>query len=272
MFNKKELEIFQEKGYVIVRTLFSKEEVRALRSFSESNNDLKKSTFSKADGEGGSVDLALWNNVDDSLLGLFPRSERLVNRMENLTNDEVYHYHSKMIQKNPGNGGAWAWHQDYGYWYQNGLLYPDKVASVMVAIDKASKENGCLQVIEGSHKLGRIDHILTGEQAGADMEVVEAAKERLLHIYVELEAGDALFFHSNLLHRSDQNKSKFPRWALVSCYNSKSNNPYKKSHHPEYSPLKKVKDEDVLKELSTKVSLDWLHSEEDNSASALKES
>ena len=42
-------------------------------------------------------------------------------------------------------GGAWAWHQDYGYWYQNGILFPN-LCSVMIAVDKATEENGCMQV------------------------------------------------------------------------------------------------------------------------------
>ena len=43
---------------------------------------------------------------------------------EQVLDDEVYHYHSKMIMKDALVGGAWAWHQDYGYWYQNGVLFP----------------------------------------------------------------------------------------------------------------------------------------------------
>jgi hypothetical protein len=35
--------------------------------------------------------------------------------MEQLLDDEVYHYHSKMSIKQPNIGGAWSWHQDYGY-------------------------------------------------------------------------------------------------------------------------------------------------------------
>jgi hypothetical protein len=267
MFTASQLRQYREKGYIIIRNLFSPEEVKALRHAARENEVLQKSTFSRDDGEGGSVDLALWNNVDDSLFGRFPRSERLVNRMEQLLDDEVYHYHSKLIQKNPGTGGAWAWHQDYGYWYNNGLLFPDKVASVMIAIDRATKENGCLQVIEGSHHMGRINHTLTGEQAGANMEPVNAALERLPHHYISLDPGDALIFHSNLLHRSDQNKSDKPRWVLVSCYNAKSNDPYKESHHPGYNPLDKVKDEDVLKGMSvTSENIGWLNPDDDKSA------
>jgi len=267
MFDTTDIHEFCDKGYVLVRSLFSIEEVTALRRAAEKNNDLKKSTFSRDDGEGGTVDLALWNNVDDSIFGLFPRSERLVNRMENLLGGEVYHYHSKLIQKNPGTGGAWAWHQDYGYWYNNGLLFPDQVASVMIAVDPATRENGCLQVIEASHKMGRVNHTLSGEQAGADRDFVDAALSRLPHHYVELDPGDTLFFHSNLLHRSDQNKSDKPRWALVSCYNARSNDPFRESHHPSYTKLEKVRDEDVLHGLGTaSEKIGWLDPEADKSA------
>ena len=57
-----------------------------------------------------------------------------------------------MILKDARTGGAWAWHQDYGYWYQNGVLFPDLV-SVMTAVDRSTRENGCLQVLRGSHRL-----------------------------------------------------------------------------------------------------------------------
>ena len=135
-------------------------------------------------------------------------------------------------------GGAWAWHQDYGYWYQNGVLFP-LLTSAFIAVDPATRENGCLQVIEGSHQLGRIDHVLTGDQAGADLERVdEVARSASTLVYVEMEPGDVLFFHCNLLHRSDQNRSDNPRWSMICCYNAARNDPYKESHHPRYTPLR----------------------------------
>ncbi len=69
----------------------------------------------------------------------------------------VYHYQSKLTAKEPEVGGAWEWHQDYGYWYYNGCLRPDML-SVMIALDRTDRENGCLQIATGSHQLGRIDH------------------------------------------------------------------------------------------------------------------
>ena len=59
---------------------------------------------------------------------------------------------------------------------------------------------------------------------------------------VELEPGDTLFFHCNLLHCSGQNHSPDPRWAMICCYNAARNNPFKTSRHPQYTPLEQVDD------------------------------
>ena len=136
-----------------------------------------------------------------------------------------------MIMKEPRVGGAWAWHQDYGYWYQNGVLFP-LLTSASIAVDAATKENGCLQVLKGSHLAGRVEHVLTGEQAGADMDRVNELAQRCELVYLEMQPGDAVFFDCNLLHRSDQNRSENPRWSLICCYNAARNDHYKESHHP----------------------------------------
>ncbi len=70
--------------------------------------------------------------------------------------------------------------------------------------------------------------------------------KRLDLVYVEMEPGDTLFFHANLLHRSDQNHSDHPRWSMICCYNAKSNDPYKESHHPRYTPLTPVPDSAII--------------------------
>lgn len=158
----------------------------------------------------------------------------------------MYHYHSKLTAKDPYEGGAWEWHQDYGYWYNNGCLFPD-MASAMIALDHSTRANGCLQVLRGSHRLGRIDHgLLEGQQVGADLNRVEEAKKRLELVYAEMTPGDVLFFHCNTLHRSDQNRSPDRRWTLLCCYNAKRNDPYRDHHHPRYTPLAKVPDDAIL--------------------------
>jgi ectoine hydroxylase-related dioxygenase (phytanoyl-CoA dioxygenase family) len=120
------------------------------------------------------------------------------------------------------------------------------MGSCLIAVDRATKENGCLQVLKGSQRLGRIDHVKTGDQTGADMVRVNAAIERFELVYCEMEPGDALFFHGNLLHRSDQNRSDYARWSLICCYNTKHNDPIvHNGRHPNYSPLETWQDDRV---------------------------
>ena len=242
---QQDIESYNEEGYFFERELFNSKEINLLAETARNDHAMDKASSKMDDGEGNDVRLSLWNHPGNGIYGMIARSERVVNRVEQLLADEAYHYHSKMILKDAKVGGAWAWHQDYGYWYQNGLLFPN-LCSVMIAVDNATEENGCLQVLKGSHKMGRINHILSGDQAGADLEYVEKAKERLETVQCEMNAGDALFFHPNTLHCSAANLSDKARWALICCYNAKSNNPFKESHHPSYTKLEKVSDDQVV--------------------------
>ena len=112
-----------------------------------------------------------------------------------------------------GGGGRWEWHQDYGYWYQNGCLYPDML-SVAVALVPATREIGCMQLLAGSHKLGRLEHGRVAGQTGADPERVERALARLQLVHCEMAAGDALFFHANTLHCFQFNDPSRPLSAM----------------------------------------------------------
>lgn len=244
VLSDEEVQQFHEDGFVIARKLYDSDEIELLSRAAREDKALDDHAIERQDGEGGVARLTLWNHPGDNLYGMFSRGRRLVDSMEKLLGGEVYHYHSKMNMKEPRVGGAWAWHQDYGYWYQNGCLFP-LMASVMIAVDPATRENGCLQVIRGSQQMGRVDHVLTGDQAGADMERVNEALKRLERVYVTMDAGDAVFFHGNLLHRSDQNRSELPRWVLICCYNAARNDPYREHHHPGYTPLEKVDDDAI---------------------------
>ena len=116
----------------------------------------------------------------------------------------------------------------------------------MVAITEANKANGCLQVIKGTHKMGRIEHGFAGEQVGASQHYVDLALKTMELVYVELQPGDALFFHSNLLHRSEANLSDQPRWSLISCYNRSSNIPYNEPSQSSTIPLQVVPDDALM--------------------------
>lgn len=227
---------FEREGYVIAKQLFSPTEIERLSQYARADRAITAGATSRTDAQGGTTILALSNDLGDNLYAAVVRQQRVAGNMSRLLGDEVYHYHHKMMLKDPYVGGAWEWHQDYGYWYDFGCLYPT-MGSCFIAVDPATRENGCLQVIPRSHQLGRMNHMKVGGQTGADPERVAAVLERLPIEYVEMAPGDGLFFHGNLLHRSDQNTSPNPRWSLICCYNTKANDPYKASRHPNYSPL-----------------------------------
>ena len=247
-----EMAQYRRDGFFLVRSLFDAEEMALLQQACQIDKAIRENALDDRDGEGGSIRLALWNEAGEDLYGLFSRSRRVVDSMEKVLGGEAYHFHSKIIQKDPFVGGAWRWHQDYGYWYSDYCLFP-LLASCMIAIDPATRENGCLQVLKGSHLMGRITHGVSGDQEGADPERVEEAMKTMELVHCEMKSGDALYFDCNLLHRSDQNRSPNPRWAFICCYNAARNNPYQQSRCAMYSKLEKVSD-NAIKEAGLQLS------------------
>lgn len=238
-------EAYDNDGYLLIPSFFDKAEVDLLYGIAKEDAVIQKTTYDREDKEGLRTKLSLWYSLDDSVYSLMARCERMVSGVALLLGGEPAHFHSKLMQKEPKVGGAWEWHQDYGYWYRDGFLFPDML-SVMTALTPSTRENGCLQVIKGSHKMGRIEHGVAGGQVGADIERVDQALNRMELVHVEMKPGDSLFFHSNLLHRSDSNRSDSARWSLISAYNLITNKPYKGDNTSSYEPISKVPDSSIL--------------------------
>ena len=244
--SSEEIRRFDVDGYFVKRSLFNQSEMANMIAAVEGDPLIEKCMFHRTDNQGNKTSAVQWNNPGKSSYGIGARLTRVVETVETLLRGEVYHWQSKLTAKDPNVGGAWEWHQDYGYWYNYGCLYPEML-TVMVALDRATKKNGCLQLLRGSQKIGRIDHIKAlGGQVNADRERVDWAIKRHQIVPCELEVGDAVFFHCNLLHSSGPNLSSGRRWALLYCYNRATNDPFQTSHNPNYRKLLKVSDEQLF--------------------------
>ena len=242
---------FNEDGYLMVEGLFDEEEMNLLLKIGKADQEKSKEVHAAKDTAGRESKLWLTSDIDrEDIYNGFCHCHRIVDTMEQVMGDEVYLYHYKMMVKEPRVGGAWEWHQDYGYWYHNEAVYPD-MASCYIAVDRAYRGNGCLQVMRGSHKLGRIEHGRYGTQVGADPERIELVSKHLDLVYCEMNPGTALFFHANVLHRSDPNESDDPRWSLICCYNTRHNPCKDRTGHPSYNYLEKW-DDGRIKELGRK--------------------
>jgi hypothetical protein len=117
-----------------------------------------------------------------------------------------------MFMNKPARKGTFLpWHQDR--WTS---LDRDPLITLWTALDPATRANGCVQIVPGSHKLGLINPshgsgFLTKEQAAT-----HATPDRI--VYLELEAGEAVLMHNWLLHASDVNRTDVPRRAFSVCY------------------------------------------------------
>ena len=240
-----EVEAFDREGFVAVPGVFTPDEVAVLLEAVEEGSRFSGHESVVEDASGRKSKLALWTDLEKDVFGAVSASPRLVDGARMLLREDVYHWHSKVMLKEPGSGGAWEWHQDYGYWYEDGCPYP-RMLSAMVALDRATRENGCLKMLVGSHQLGRLNHGTVGEQAGISPDRL-AAVEPLFEVrYLEAEPGSVVFFHCNTLHASEANLSDHPRRAYICAYNGFSNIPVLGEGHGRPVPIQLSEDDAIL--------------------------
>jgi hypothetical protein len=242
-----QVEQYHQEGYLFLPDYFASADMGQLLRVARDDEVLASIANDRLDREGRTSRLSLRHELPDDAYAAYTRSCAIVEPMEQLMGCEVWHYHHKMMMKEPHTGGAWEWHQDFGYWHSN-FLYPD-MASCLIAVDRAHKANGCLQVLKGSHRMGRLEHGRAGDQTGADPDRIAAVEDRFDRVYCEMTPGTVLFFHSNLLHRSDANQSPDSRWALICCYTSSENPPFREGTKGEFSRIERWDDERVKRSL-----------------------
>ncbi|HTL27774.1 MAG TPA: phytanoyl-CoA dioxygenase family protein [Tepidisphaeraceae bacterium] len=240
------VEQYKRDGYVFIKDLFSPQEVKAMIAEVEGGSRVAANTNEPSDASGRKSKLAIWFDIGDDIWGAASTCPRIVNNVRILLGEEAAFFHGKVMLKEARSGGAWEWHQDYGYWYQQGYLYP-RMLSAFVALDAATKENGCLQVLRGSHKLGRLNHERVGTQAGAEPERLRKLEPYFERVACEMSPGTVLFFHGNLLHSSTANESDKHRRSFIMCYNALSNPQLTEKKTSEQRPCPVGPDDAILR-------------------------
>lgn len=207
---------YEEDGFIIFRKAFPNSLIAPLLDATG------ESALSVIDRHGNKQQLNTWTWCGEDLIGRFPRIDPLVDLAAELVGDEPYHWHSKISWKRPRSTGTWDWHQDYSFWMKEGCAEP-AMTTISVALDANNVDNGCLHVVKGSHRLGNIDHVATGYGRAADQAAVDRATQDLETVAIELDPGDVVAFHCNVLHTSGPNTSDRPRTLLHCSYNSRRN-------------------------------------------------
>ena len=243
-------------GVLRVPNLFDADELEPLRQAIAQDPTVNGQLYGMVDIEGEAQPICIWTDLGDDIIGMIPRMARMVEATESLLGESCYHWHSKITIKPARCPALVDWHQDYYSWYDDGVLFP-KLITVGIAVEPSTRENGCMQVVPGSHRMGRIGH------GGYDPVRFALAKEKLGVIHCELDVGDAIFFDCNTLHGSDANSTDQARVLLMSSYNAASNEPFEKARGPNiegafmnisaaeraYRPLEKLPDDVLAKRL-----------------------
>jgi len=199
---------FQQTGYVVARGLFSQEEVESYRE-----HFMQMRAAGTYPGDFAGVDL-----TSSDPLKRYPRmihmhrwddislnwmlDERLNKWMTGLLGIAPYAVQTMLYFK-PAGGRGQALHQDQYYL----KVQPGTCIAAWMALDDCDPENGCLQVVPGTHDLP----ILCTVQADTTQSftnVTVPIPDRMQPEAVVMKAGDILFFNGQLVHGSFPNTSR----------------------------------------------------------------
>lgn len=231
MLSEQQWDEFEQQGYLRLGRLLDAETIAALTQRADdlaSGARLNPAIQLQLD-TGGDYD-ALPQAVSQLESGT-----RLYRKVQGLENDELFAplvqhplfaaicarlygahapvslFRAMIMNKPAGQGTYLPWHQDGGdVW----ALDRDPLVTVWVALDPATRANGCVEVIPGSHRLGLLS--AHGSTLSAEDMQRHCPAEQVLPL--ELEAGHGLLLHNWLIHRSGINPSNQPRRAFTACY------------------------------------------------------
>lgn len=230
MVTEEQWQSFHKNGYLHLGRVLTDDEVGALKQRAD---DLAMGTVVNPDVQmqmdtGGAYEQL------PAAVSHFEEGTRLYRKIQGLENDalflslirkpvclevcaEMYGRHASisifraMIMNKPaGQGTVLPWHQDGGNVW---ALDRDPLVTIWVALDDATTQNGCMDCIPGSHRLGLLS--LFGSTASDENVQLHCPPEKVQSL--EVKSGHAILLHNWLIHRSGINSSPVPRRAFTMC-------------------------------------------------------
>jgi len=217
-----DVDAYHRDGFLIKRAMLSSEEMALIRAALETDESLDRHAVRNTDSAGGFSQVTLLAPLSTSKLGTILRLARFVRLLRALLGDPMQ-WMTRIVHKMPHGGGEWTWHQDYGYWRQDGFRRPDMM-TMYIAVDDQTAENGPLRLLKGSHRVGLAEHATQGSASrGVDSEQLHDVMRRFPEESPLLRSGDVIFIHALLYHASSGNASPLHRRALTAVYTRADN-------------------------------------------------
>ena len=146
----------------------------------------------------------------------FCKSDDILNMVEQLIGPDIALWNSSFFAKPAMNGKATPWHQDGEYW----PIRPLATCTAWLAIDDSTSENGCLQVIKGSHREGRLFQHQTNSspELTLNQELLEGEFDGSQAVDIALQQGQISLHDVFLVHGSQPNRSVNSRRGMTMRY------------------------------------------------------
>lgn len=139
------------------------------------------------------------------------QSPRMTAILQQLIGPDVEFLSFKAVFKNAKTSFPSPWHQDWAYWGGSTKI------SVWIALDDATPENGCLQLIPGTHRqVIEMQEIEDGK--GFGRRITEDQVAGMPIVTVPVPRGAGIFFHDLALHASCPNLNGQDRWSIIPTY------------------------------------------------------
>ena len=130
-----------------------------------------------------------------------------------LLNAPIRFWHDQIFYKPPHHGGVVAWHQDYSYWTRT---KPMAHLSCWIGLDDSTISNGCVHYVPGSHRWPLLPITgLANDMTSIQTVLTDSQKYNFHPVPIELKSGEASFHHPLMVHGSFENKTEYPRRAIV---------------------------------------------------------
>jgi ectoine hydroxylase-related dioxygenase (phytanoyl-CoA dioxygenase family) len=218
---------FQEDGIVYVPQLIAPEWLQAIKDgwdhiYTETDQAIHKFY----DGlEGEFMETVRNHELSPEIQRMMKHSPIADVASKLLESAEIWLYQDEYFIKEGGNSRRTPWHQDLMYWPMEG----EKIVSIWMSIDPLEKEE-CLEFVPGSHHLTQYDGFDPGDVGNSQntpyyggglpqLPDIEAERDKWNIASWKITPGDALIFHSRMLHGGGQTLDGTRRRALVvRCY------------------------------------------------------
>ena len=206
MLTKTQLEQYREDGYVVPDYRLPDETIEAIRE----DHDRLLAGHPEYVNYCPNVlafDLAFLNHA---------RIPAVLDMVEQALGPDFALWNSSFFAKPAVNGYATPWHQDGEYW----PIRPLATCTVWIAVDDATRENGCLRFIRGSHRSGRLLSHRTNSSPDLTLnqELVDSEYDEKEAVDLVLEAGQISLHDVFLAHGSEANNSPHPRRGMTLRY------------------------------------------------------